>query len=201
MGGVSVRVVPWWVVACALLVWPPVVRADDVCTKSGRPIPHCVSVSSPKFDLKALETLGSAVSCPHATPFYWGTWTDTKTSSAVSAVTNPFVEAPSRGAWTITNWTTSPQAITLTIGCSTASPSGIACDWKICTNPLTGCKAEACQVCLTQFACRWQLNKAAGCNQNVCVEMSVYRCNDGQQHECQLNVERPDPPPPGTLTK
>ena len=178
-----------------LLLWATAVHAEDVCTKSGRPIPHCVPVSSPKIGLKVLQTKGWSVSCPKATPFFWGTWTAAKSSGAVSVVTDPFTEGASNGAWTMTNWTTSPQTLTLAIGCSAVSPSGVACDWSVCMNPITGCQAEECQVCLTQYACRWQFNKAAGCTQNACVEFEVYACDDGQQ-QCLDNLDRPEPPPP-----
>lgn len=182
-----------------LLLVAPVVHAGDACTKAGRPVPDCVRVSSPQIKVTAWQTTGWALYCPQSAPFYWNwTWAADKPSSGLSVGENFFVEGPSKGDWTITNWSLATRDVTITMGCSKVSPTGAPCDWNVCMNALTGCQAEECQTCLTQFACGWQYNTNFWCDPagDTCYETSWYKCNDGPQyHSCMLIVDKPPPPP------
>jgi hypothetical protein len=123
----SLRSLLWAAALCGSL--SPGVSAADPCVVEGVRVPACVTVTSPRIDLK--PRFGSAivnVFCPRSASYYWGSYSADHDGWVRVHDLSRFITNPAEGKFEATNFNLEfRHSFTVTIGCSQFPPWGTAC--------------------------------------------------------------------------
>jgi len=114
-----------------LMLLPEPAKADPCQTGAYEPIPDCVLQQQAPVNYKGWQTSGWAYYCTGDHPYFYGLqqgYIDSYTwdNSCFTVTEDIFVDGPNKLDVTITNWCLKEETITVTLGCSSKPPPGVA---------------------------------------------------------------------------